>query len=239
MPLYVCRRWEGIVTRAGGPAARLGAAEPAAGLPDAAGGRAADRAPDDAAVIEPKRWNAMTESSTTLCADHRAVELTPLRCRRRARRAPRSNTRMIALPAIGVAIVGRRRREPRLRTLATTSLRTKRRDACSEAVIGSCRQRPAFSPADISVVPQRVGEPRFAPSRAAAAAAGFHAAPSRTARRSRTWRARARPDRRSARHRSRPCARSVARRSGVRRRSISALVAPMRRRSCISASGVA
>ena len=50
MPLYVCRRWEGMVTAQGRPTARLGAAEPAPGLPDAAGGRAADRAPDDAAV---------------------------------------------------------------------------------------------------------------------------------------------------------------------------------------------
>ena len=42
MPLYVCRRWEGTVTRAGRPGARLGAAEPAAGLSDAACRRAAD-----------------------------------------------------------------------------------------------------------------------------------------------------------------------------------------------------
>ena len=50
MPLYVCRRWDGIVDRAGGPEARLGAAEPPAGLSDAASRRAADPAPDGAAV---------------------------------------------------------------------------------------------------------------------------------------------------------------------------------------------
>ncbi len=50
MPLYVCRRWEGIVTAQEGTAARLGAAEPAARLQDAAGGRAAGLASDDAAV---------------------------------------------------------------------------------------------------------------------------------------------------------------------------------------------
>ena len=32
MPLYVCRRWEGTVTAQEGQTARLGEAEPAAGL---------------------------------------------------------------------------------------------------------------------------------------------------------------------------------------------------------------
>ena len=54
MPLYVCRRWEGIVDRAGGPTARLGSAEPAPGLQDAAGGRAAGRASDDVAAVNGK-----------------------------------------------------------------------------------------------------------------------------------------------------------------------------------------
>ena len=51
MPLYVCRRWEGMVTPARGPEARLGPSEPAEGLSDAARGRSLDLAPDDAAVM--------------------------------------------------------------------------------------------------------------------------------------------------------------------------------------------
>ena len=61
MPLYVCRRWEGMVDGERRPAARLGAAEPAQGLQDAAGGRAADRASDDAAVNG--KWKAMHDAS--------------------------------------------------------------------------------------------------------------------------------------------------------------------------------
>ena len=74
MPLYVCRRWEGIVTAAGGPEARLGSAEPAPRLQDAAGGRAAGFASDDTAgelgattmtkieTLTPARWRCF-------CAD--------------------------------------------------------------------------------------------------------------------------------------------------------------------------
>ena len=50
MPLYICRRWEGTVDREGRTKPQMGAAEPAAGLSDAAGGRAAGGAPDDAAL---------------------------------------------------------------------------------------------------------------------------------------------------------------------------------------------
>ena len=44
MPLYVCRRWEGFVTRARGPDAEMGARGRFAQLSDAAGRRAADTA---------------------------------------------------------------------------------------------------------------------------------------------------------------------------------------------------
>ena len=54
MPLYVCRRWEGTVTAQEGQRLGLGAAEPVAGLSDAAGRRAADLPPDDAVVNEPE-----------------------------------------------------------------------------------------------------------------------------------------------------------------------------------------
>ena len=50
MPLYVCRRWEGTVIRAGRPKACLGAAEQVAGLRHAARGRAAGVTSDGAAV---------------------------------------------------------------------------------------------------------------------------------------------------------------------------------------------
>ena len=46
MPLYICRRWEGQVQRARGPAARLGPRQQTARLPDAAGGYPADPAAD-------------------------------------------------------------------------------------------------------------------------------------------------------------------------------------------------
>ena len=56
MPLYICRRWEGTAIAKEGQKPQMGAAEPAAGLSDAARGRAAGGAPDDAALssIGPK-----------------------------------------------------------------------------------------------------------------------------------------------------------------------------------------
>ncbi len=50
MPLYICRRWEGTVTATGRTEPQMGAAEPAAGLSDAARGRAAGGTPDGAAL---------------------------------------------------------------------------------------------------------------------------------------------------------------------------------------------
>ena len=49
--LYVCRRWQGIVERARGPAARLGAAAAARRLPDAARRQAARRHAARPAVV--------------------------------------------------------------------------------------------------------------------------------------------------------------------------------------------
>ena len=50
MPLYVCRRWDGTVTRAGSPATRMGQTEPPARLRNAASRRAAHFASHDAAL---------------------------------------------------------------------------------------------------------------------------------------------------------------------------------------------
>ena len=89
MPLYVCRRWEGTGHREGRPAARLGEAEPAAGLPDAAGGRAADLAPDDAVVIVGRATTEQDASMTQVPNDAQLARF--LRATTAAR--PRSNMR--------------------------------------------------------------------------------------------------------------------------------------------------
>ena len=81
MPLYVCRRWEGTVTATEGQTARLGEAEPAAGLPDAAGGRAAGVSPDGTAVMQPITANgsvhdtASDRSSPALSAARRRTAI--------------------------------------------------------------------------------------------------------------------------------------------------------------------
>ena len=140
MPLYVCRRWEGIVHGPGGATARLGAAEPAPGLQDAAGRRTADRAPDDAAVNE---------------GNPDEVETLGHAANSRASRRPERRDRDRICDDRG------RRRRRRRRTVSawarpTTSTTSSR--GCSE------HQPPAFSPAEISLS-QRVGEPRLGRAR--------------------------------------------------------------------------
>ena len=63
MPLYVCRRWDGIVQPREGADAQMGAAERAAQLSDAARRRAADPAPDDAAVMRTRRQKPCSVSN--------------------------------------------------------------------------------------------------------------------------------------------------------------------------------
>ena len=62
MPLYVCRRWDGIVQAPGGAEAQMGAAQRAAQLSDAARRRAVDPAPDDAAVKRTRGRTVMFKS---------------------------------------------------------------------------------------------------------------------------------------------------------------------------------
>ena len=76
MPLYVCRRWEGTVQAQGGSKAQMGASEPAAGLSDAACRRAADFAPDDAAVKSHARRPDMTMTTRSII---RSIIIAPYR----------------------------------------------------------------------------------------------------------------------------------------------------------------
>ena len=60
MPLYVCRRWEGMVTPREGQELAWVRPNRLRGLSDAAGGRSVDLTPDDAAVMPmtSQKWKA-------------------------------------------------------------------------------------------------------------------------------------------------------------------------------------
>ncbi len=66
MPLYICRRWEGLADRARRPATGLGARQQAARLPDAARGHSADSAFDRCVDVARKlpSWPGLSRPST-------------------------------------------------------------------------------------------------------------------------------------------------------------------------------
>ena len=81
MPLYVCRRWEGMVTPRENQKLAWVRPNKLQRLSDAAGGRAVDLTPDDAAVMPMKAKMESTTARTSLVS---AAE--PARCRQRGRR---------------------------------------------------------------------------------------------------------------------------------------------------------